>query len=188
MTIFEAVREGNHVELARLLGEVEDVNALDEQGWTLLNWAAGTGDLEAVTLLVQTGADVFRRGRDNRTAYLIALAAGHRDIVRYLKDAEERRGGDRTMTSSRHGERRAYCRAYPIGLLRAFPAWNEPREADAPLPDEEAVFVHQDLSVTHSVLHGERVLFTASTSEWRSFCAERLAFAPPSDLDLLTAR
>ena len=87
MTILEALQERNTAEVSRLLDEVEDINGLDERGWTLLNWAAGQGHLPLVAMIVERGANLLTRGRDNRTPYLIALAAGHLDTVKYLKEA-----------------------------------------------------------------------------------------------------
>src|SRR5687767_13370380 len=123
MTLFEAFHANAAAELTRLLDTGADIHAADEHGWTLLHWAAGRGDLALVTRLVASGADVFARGRDARTPYLIAFAAGHRETVLALQEAEAARGGDTERISSRLGERRTYCRAYPLGALRSFPAW-----------------------------------------------------------------
>ena len=199
MTILEALKEGDHTEFKRLLEEVNDINQLDEQGWTLLNWAAGLGDLERVKLLVDKGADVFKRGQDNRTPYLIALAAGEAEIVKYLQAAEEENGADTERTSSRQSERRAFCKAFTIGALKEFPSWTEERASGAAaegaepdgvkeLPDEEVVFLHQDYSVTQSVLHGRKVVFSSALPEWRAFCRQRLGFQAPTDLDLLSVQ
>jgi ankyrin repeat protein len=201
MSILEAVKRGDVAEVHALLDEPVDLNALDADGWTPLNWAAGRGDLEMVKLLVAKGADVLARGRDKRTPYLVALAAGHRDTVVFLQEAEEARGGDLSRTSSRQHERRAYCRAYPIGALRAFGGWTEaPRaetahtsagetasSAGAELADDAIVFLHQDYSVTESVVAGTHVVFAGATPEWRAFCQAQLAFDVPTDLDLLVA-
>src|SRR5438067_9265655 len=114
MTILEALKERNLEEFARLLETMEDVNQLDEHGWTLLHWVAGQGNVKLIKLLVAKGADVFRRGRDNRTAYMVALAAGHLDAVKCLSEQEEKNGGDAELASSRQGDRRCYCKAYPL--------------------------------------------------------------------------
>jgi hypothetical protein len=196
MTIQDALKSGDLGELCRMLETVDDINQLDDSGWTLLNWAAGQGNLEAVKLLVSKGADVFRRGRDNRTPYLIALAAGHVETVRFLQTAEEQSGGDSEFTSSQQRERRSYCKAYMIGALRQFHGWDRgctgsPASANAQcgdvdrIPDDEIVFLHQDHSVTRSAMHGQDVIFSVITPEWRSFCRETLSFRVPTDLELL---
>jgi uncharacterized protein len=186
MTINDAITQGNATEFVRLLNQSEDVNLQDEQGWTLLNWAAGAGNTEFVKLLIEKGADVFRCGRDNRTPYQIALAAGQIETVKYLREAEERCGGDLKCTSSRQEERRAYCRAYPASSLRAFPSWDElALESNESLSDNDIVFLHQDFTVTRSVVHGANVLHAAPTPEWRHFCVNTLGFKVPADLDLL---
>jgi hypothetical protein len=189
MTIFDAFRSGQTTEFTRLLEEIDDINRVDEHGWTLLHWAAGKGNLELVTRLVERGADVWRLGRDNRTPYLVALAAGHLETVEYLTGAEERHGGDREKSSSRQQEDRQYCKAFPIEMLRTFSGWgNVPREIIEGA-GADILFLHQDLTLTRSVLHGENLLpGVTSTPEWRSFCLDQLEFKPPTDIDLLSAR
>lgn len=212
MTPVDTIRAGDLPAFEALLAQVDDVNQLDEQGWTLLNWAAGQGRLDMVSRLIARGADVFRRGQDNRTPYLIALAAGHQEVARLLAEAETRAGGDIEATSSRQDTRRSYCKAYRFGLLRAFPGWaaitgkngatavppaDQPpqgtageartdadadRGADA-LTDDDLVFVHQDYSVTLFVRHGHHVLLSAPTMEWQAFCADTLGFRMRTDLE-----
>src|SRR5262249_58866336 len=74
--LFEAARGGDLETAERLLESGADVNQGDEQGWTPLNFASGRGNLAMVKLLIEKGADPFKTGRDNRTPYTIALAAG----------------------------------------------------------------------------------------------------------------
>lgn len=187
MTPLTALQRGDLVEFERLLDGVEDINALDEHGWTLLNWAAGQGALPFVRLLVDKGADVFKRGRDNRTAYLIALAAGRLETMAYLKDIEAQQGGDFERRSSRQGERRQYCRSYCIAQLRAYPGWLEQTNETSRPPDSEIVFLHQDYSVTRCGCHNQDVLFADRTAAWRSFCDDILKFKVPADVDLVPA-
>jgi len=197
MTIFETFKQGDLAEFQRVL-TADDLHRLDEDGWTLLNWAASKGDLETAKLLVQKGANVHLRGRDNRTPYMIALAAGHVETARYLKELEERTGGDEGNENP--PELRPYCKAYTIGSLREFPGWKDrPNEgeaekkaespgADPVLEDDEIVFIHQDHSVTRSVIHGQNVIFTGSAPDWQLFCSEKLRFKVPTDMDLLTTQ
>lgn len=189
----EALCAGDRQAFGQMV-DAAGVDETDEHGWTLLSWAAGRGDLEAVRRLVERGADVFHRGRDDRTPYLIALAAGHVDVAAFLRDAEEAGGGDTEQTSSRQAERRPYCRAYPVAALRAFAGWSEAPAAEdgggdaEPLADGDVVFVHHDLSVGRSVIHGQEVVFSSEAPEWRAFCGERLEFRVPDDLELVPAR
>jgi hypothetical protein len=187
MTIIEALLEGNTSEFRRLLDQVTDINALDDRGWTLLNWAAGSGSTAMVNLLLDKGADPFRHGRDNRTPYLIALAAGHAETARHLKMAEDRSGGDRDCSSSRQEQRRAYCKAYRFGSLRHFRSWAAITKDVGEQPsDDEPVFIHQDFTVTLSALHGVKVLCSAPTEEWKDFCAHTLGFHVPTDFEMLS--
>lgn len=189
--IIEAVKAGKLSEVERLLASGADVNQQDEQGWTPLNWAAGRGDLACVGALLDAGADVFKVGRDQRTPYKIALAAGHAEVVRLLSEAEDRAGGGRSSRSER-----LYSKAYPLESLRGFAGWSEGRinwkEGDEAagggdgLSDESVVYVHQDLTVTQSMWHGENVIFNEVSSEWEEFCRRVLGFKVPDDLDLIT--
>jgi hypothetical protein len=186
MTMLEILQREDLSELLQKIEGMSDINALDEQGWTLLHWAAGQDNVRFIRFLVERGADVFRLGRDNRTPYLVALAAGRLEAVQYLAACEEARGSDLIDASSRQQNRRAYCRAYPLGLLREFPLWTEENPgAEGRLSSEDHVFLHQDLTVTRSVLHGSKVLLAASTSEWRTFCTTNLKFSVPTDLELM---
>lgn len=177
------MQAGDLEQFRRSLDAETDVDGVDEQGWTALGWAAGLGHVGFIDALLQRGADVFKRGRDERTPYLIALAAGRADAVERLRAAEETRGGDESRTSSRQGESRPYCRAYPSEQIRAFPAW--PATASA-ANQEEVVFLHQDGSVTAGALHGQDVLWASDSPEWRTFCRDVLGFRPPTDADLLS--
>lgn len=191
--LIEAVIAADRERIRELLASGTAVDAADEHGWTALSWAAGRGDAEAVALLLAGGSDVFHRGRDDRTPYLIALAAGRRNAARLLREAELRSDPQRRGLYPA----RPYCRAYPLAELRRFPGWQElpapaagdslQAEDDAAPPVEEVVFVHQDLTVTRSAWHGEQVLFVSSAPDWQEFCATTLGFHVPDDLDLLPA-
>jgi Ankyrin repeats (many copies) len=185
MTPLAALQSNDLVEFERLLGEVEDIDAFDEHGWTLLNWAAGQGALPFVRLLVERGADVFKRGRDNRTPYLIALAAGRTATMSYLAAAERDHGGDVQRRSSRQGEQRPYCKAYSLAALRAYPGWLEPSNGPERPSDDEIVFVQQDYSVTRCGYANQDVVFADRSPAWRAFCEGILRFKVPTDLDLV---
>jgi hypothetical protein len=191
-TLIEAVKAGDSARLETALAGGADVNAAGpEQEWPALNYAAGRGDLGLVERLVRAGADVFRTGRDKRTPYQIAVAAGHAAVARYLAQAEAAAGGDTERISSRQSETRPYCKAYYLKDLRRFAAWEKVQagpEAAAGLSDESVVFVHQDLTVTQSMFHREQVVVDRVTPDWRAFCASDLGFKVPDDFDLMPSK
>jgi hypothetical protein len=131
----------------------------DEHGWTDLDRAAGRGDTAEVQRLLADG--------DRRSAYDIALAAGHLETARVLRDP----AGDY--------EWRPYCRAYRLAELRAFAGWPSGQGEDA------VVYLHDDFRVTATAWSGEDVLFDAVTDEWRAFCTGTLGFRVPDDFDLV---
>jgi ankyrin repeat protein len=196
LQLIEAVKTENLAAINDLIESGIDANQQDEQGWTPLNWASGKGNLEMVKLLVKKGADVFKVGRDQRTPYMIALAAGHAEIVTFLREAEDAVEGVKPERPERK-----YCKAYHLGDFRQYQNWAETREnwkthGDAstnggkenqPLLDEDIVFLHQDYSVTQSMWHNENVIFNKVTPEWKEFCKEVLKFKVPDDLDLIVA-
>lgn len=194
LTLIEAVEAGDYQKTEELIRSGADVNQSDEQEWAPLNFAAGKGDLPVVKLLVENGADILKTGRDRRTPRMIALAAGRLSVVRYLKEIEDRHPGKRTDWPERE-----YCKAYHLGDLRKFTRWSEryedsPRKdededsrADAPFTDDTIVFIHQDFTVTETMWRDQRIVFDSVDEDWKEFCANRLRFKVPDDVDLLTA-
>ena len=186
--LIEAVKAGECSTVESLLDSGADVNHRFEQGWTALSFAAGRGDLAMVKLLVERGADIFSVGRDNRTPYQVALAAGRVDVMKYLSVAAEKIDPDRAKLLS---PERKYCKAFKLGDLRKFASWSEgaidARQPGTEFSDEKIVFVHNDFSVTESMKHGENVIFDQVTPEWRKFCLETLDFKIPDDFDLIAA-
>jgi len=196
LQIIRAVRDGNLGVVRELIQSGADVNEQDEHGWTPLNWAAGKGDLECVTLLVDGGADVFRVGRDQRTPYMIALAAGRVEVVKFLRGAEDDYPGEKKQRPQR-----LYCKAYHLKDLRQFPGWTESkvnwkekrqtgrgdgnRSQEEELSDGDVVFLHHDLTVTQSMWHSENIIFNQVSPEWEGFCAGALSFRVPDDLELI---
>jgi ankyrin repeat protein len=69
----------------RLLSNGADVNAQDKYGWTPLHVAAYYGSARVADLLLAEGADPLKVTRGGDTAYLIALAQGHKGLLPQLK-------------------------------------------------------------------------------------------------------
>ncbi|MGA9773063.1 MAG: ankyrin repeat domain-containing protein [Blastocatellia bacterium] len=198
LQLIEAVKNRNAAKINELIQSGVDVNEQDEQGWTALNWAAGRGDLETVKLLVENGADIYKVGRDMRIPYLIALAAGHADVVRFLRDAESSFPGEAPPRPERQ-----YCKAYHLKSLRQYADWSESRinwkekkadsdpktsqAEDNSFSEDDVVFLHQDYTVTESMWHNENVIFNQVTSDWKEFCTYNLNFKVPDDLDLIVS-
>jgi len=194
MELIEAIKSGNRASVEEMITAGADLNQQDKQGWIPMNWAAGSGQLEIVELLLEHGADPLAVGRDLRTPEMIALAAGHAEVVKRLRRAEADAKGGEAGSSDRN-----YCRAYHLGELRRYSAWAENKvnaengtkqssdQISEPevLADEEVVFVHQDYTVTKSIWSGEDVIFDKVTEQWKGFCDTELQFAAPDSLDLI---
>lgn len=194
LQLVEAIKSGDSSKAEELIRAGADVNQQDDQGWTPLNFAAGTGNLGIVKLLVEKGASVFTVGRDLRTPYLIALAAGHVEVVKYLREVEEEAPHNSTRRE------RKYCKAYYVRDLRKFPGWSESRirwnerrdkdaadQSDQGLTDDSIVYLHEDFSVTQSMWHNESIIFDQIDDDWKKFCSETLHFKVPDDTDLIAA-
>lgn len=167
--LIDAAKAGDVNRVQALIEAGEDLEQKDGYGWTALNWAAGRGDPVTVLVLLEAGANADNSGRDLRTPYQIALAAGQVEIATLLQQTEQ---------SSGIGSR-SYCKAYPVKAFDYNPAdWK------ALLVDDAVVFLHQDFSVTASMRHGEDVLFDRVSEDWRSYCRDRLDFHVPTDLEL----
>ena len=176
MELIEAIRSGNRSSVEELIKAGIDLTQQDKQGWTPLNWAAGSGHLEIVELLLENGADPLAVGRDLRTPQMIALAAGHAEVVKRLRRAEADAGGNPEQSD------RKYCTAYHLSDLRRYPSWTSELQD---LGDDDVVFLHQDFTVTKSIWAGEDVVFDKVTDEWKEFCSNELRFAVPDSLDLI---
>ena len=194
LQLIDAVKTGQPAKVEEALNAGTDIHQQDEQGWTALNWAAGKGNVEIVSLLLNRGADVLQTGRDQRTPYKIALAAKHTDVARLLKKAEQAVNG--ATADSTYGN---YARAYLLGDLRKFGDWREEKinwketiPADengnsSELSDDDVVFLQEDFTVTQLIWPGENVIFNRTTPEWINFCTQELQFKVPDDFDLIAS-
>lgn len=70
-----------------LLAFGSDPNQRGHNDYTPLHWAAGTGDVESIRILLAAGADAGLRTRidDLETPLEVAANAGHDEIVKTLK-------------------------------------------------------------------------------------------------------
>src|SRR5688500_2986563 len=94
MEFIEAIQSGNRASVAAMVDAGAAMHQHDRRGWTPLNWAAGSGQLEIVELLLERGADPLAVGRDLRRPQMSALAAGHAEVVKRLRQAEaDAKGG-----------------------------------------------------------------------------------------------
>lgn len=172
--LIEAVKAGDVNRVQALIEDGEDLEKIDDYGWTALNWAAGRGDSVMVLLLLEAGANVVSSGRDLRTPYQIALAAAQVEVAILLQQAEQNSG----IASERPV--RPYCKAYPVQAFDQFPYW----QARQAMTDDSVVYLHQDFSVTASMWHGEDVVFDLISEDWRNYCRDQLGFHVPTDLEL----
>lgn len=194
LQLIDAVKTGELAKVEAALNAGADIHQQDEQGWTPLNWAAGKGSVEIVSLLLASGADVHRTGRDQRTPYKIALAAKHTDVARLLKEAEQAANGANGEATPRD-----YARAYLLGQLRQFSDWHEEKinwketatanenGNSGELSDDDVVFLQEDFTVTELIWPGENVVFNRITPEWIDFCTQELQFKVPDDFDLIAS-
>ena len=194
LQLIDAVKTAQPSKVEEALNAGADIHQQDEQGWTPLNWAAGKGSVEIVSLLLNRGAEVVRTGRDQRTPYKIALAAKHTEVARLLKKAEQAVNGASGDSTSRD-----YARAYLLGQLRKFSDWREEKinwqetiRADEngnsrELSDDDVVFLQQDFTVTELIWPGENVIFNRTTPEWIDFCTQELQFKVPDDFELIAS-
>lgn len=188
--LLEAVKSSDVEKVNQLItpGKVFHLEAVDEYGWTPLNWAAGRGNLEILRLLVKHGANISNVGEDGRSAYEIALAASHPQVAAYLKSLRVKDNHMDSESKNAH-----YCKAYYLRDLRGFVDWSDskknhrdtghPRKEE--LDDETVVFLHEDYTVTRSIWDKEHIVFDEITPAWIEFCQGQLKFQPPTDIDLM---
>jgi hypothetical protein len=190
--LISAVRAGDAARVGELLAAGADSAARDEDDWSALDWAAGRGDAAIIGILLDQGADPSATGREQRRPHEIALAAGHLEPARRLREAADRADPEHPADHAW----RPYCRAYPLAEMQRYPGWPAtavPAAGDVDAdeaagdPGAEVVFLHDDMTVTAAIWPGEDVLFADITPEWVEFCATELRFAVPDELDLAPA-
>lgn len=68
-----AVKEGNVLEVKRLIDEGVDIKQVDEVGFTLLHHAAVIGNIEIIEILLNNGADIRSCGYLEYTPLFVAI-------------------------------------------------------------------------------------------------------------------
>ena len=97
-SLWEAARAGDTARITAALGQGADVNAKARYNVTPLIFAASSGRLDAVKLLVSRGADVNAQDSFyNARAADMALVNGHSDVAIFLVQAGA--DADGTLTS-----------------------------------------------------------------------------------------
>uniref|UniRef100_UPI002609A6A7 ankyrin repeat domain-containing protein n=1 Tax=uncultured Brachyspira sp. TaxID=221953 RepID=UPI002609A6A7 len=79
-------REGDFEMAELLIASGVDVNAKDDDNWTVLMFASINGHLEIVKYLIDKGADINAKSNNNVTALMVASEKGHLEVVKYLID------------------------------------------------------------------------------------------------------
>ncbi len=83
--IFELIEENNVAEIKKLLDtDPSVVNAMDQDGWMPLHWAAWEGHEAVAKLLLEKGANVNIAIHDGITPLHFAAEGGHEAIVKLL--------------------------------------------------------------------------------------------------------
>lgn len=82
--LWEAARYGSAGGVKFFLKRVEDVDALDAQGWTALRWAVRKPALECARLLLEAGANPSKADGVGDSPLHEAARMGHLDIQRLL--------------------------------------------------------------------------------------------------------
>jgi len=82
--LHEAVQEGFNTAIGQKLRRGADPDALDEQGYPPVYYAAGQGDLKTVQALHEYGADLSKPTKQGETALYCAAQNGHAGVAAFL--------------------------------------------------------------------------------------------------------
>ena len=84
ISIHDAVSKGNIEAVKYYLINGAKVDAMTDDGWTLLQFAAGEGQKEIAELLIENGADVNAMTDDGLTELFAAILSPHKVIAELL--------------------------------------------------------------------------------------------------------
>ncbi|KAJ8950176.1 hypothetical protein NQ314_008029 [Rhamnusium bicolor] len=86
-TMVDHIKEGNIEEVKKYLNSsniIATINESDADGLAPIHWAADSGFLEIVKILINSGAEVNLQDADGQTALHYASSCGHVECVKYL--------------------------------------------------------------------------------------------------------
>ena len=86
-SLFDWVKEGNAVEVRRRMkSALEPITTKDDNGMSLIHWAADRGDVTMVATLLDLGVNVNETDDEGQTALHFAASCGHLEVTRLLLD------------------------------------------------------------------------------------------------------
>lgn len=136
-----------------LLRAGADVATKDGDGWTVLHWAAGSGQEAVARLLLKNGADVTLKVHDKWTALHRAARNGHDTVVQFLL-----------------GE---FDHATATESSGAVVYWKEPGNAVTAIPSVQGTTIRLSISTLQNALHKMDLLYDGGlTRVWRATLKE----------------
>ena len=96
--LLKAAETGNWVQIANLIRQNVNIDAVDEDGWTALCWATGKGHTKVAEVLIEAGANPNHRTNYDSTPLILAAERDYTKIVRMLIEA----GADINLQHKKH--------------------------------------------------------------------------------------
>ncbi len=105
--LLASVMSNSYQEVKDELQQGADVNYQDQDGVTVLIYAARTGNTAIAKLLLEKGATLNLQKKDGWTALMMAVLTNHPEVVQLLLEA----GADRDITSEKNKTALDYAKA-----------------------------------------------------------------------------
>lgn len=83
-TIYELAAQGELYHSDRMTSDTKMIDAIDENGYTPLIWAASYGQTSTVRCLLWQGANPNHKGHGRKTALMFASANGYVHVIKEL--------------------------------------------------------------------------------------------------------